>query len=353
MKDKMTHVENFQSPTAGSMRGSISGLPHPKTEEIDAVYLWVDGTDPQFQNDLKTCLRRHSSSAPPSSVGPHRFRDNGELKYSLRSLAAFAPWIRHIYIVTNGQIPKWLDTSHKRISLITHDMIFRDQSHLPTFNSNAIELQLHRIPNLSRQFLYFNDDVFLGRAVAQSDFITSSGGQHSYFEPILLPTRTDKGPVHDRAYAHTQRIVDKLRGQQYSSLLPAHVPQLYDRDVLEHLENLLAAEFKEASSHRFRSENDLVLRIMYAYLLPKLSGQEKEHETRLLNWGSRDYSFVTLDNKIWQMWRAFLSIRVRKPKFFCINDDLGNVSPDHRILWSLRQFLRFYFPKPSSFEKKL
>ena len=38
-----------------------------------------------------------------------RYRDNNELRYSLRSLAKFAPWIRHVYIVTNGQIPYWLD----------------------------------------------------------------------------------------------------------------------------------------------------------------------------------------------------------------------------------------------------
>ena len=33
-----------------------------------------------------------------------RFRDNDELRYSLRSLEQHAPWLRHIYIVTNGQV---------------------------------------------------------------------------------------------------------------------------------------------------------------------------------------------------------------------------------------------------------
>ncbi|MGH7964405.1 MAG: stealth conserved region 3 domain-containing protein, partial [Candidatus Binatia bacterium] len=293
-------------------------------------------------------------SALPSSIGPHRFRDNGELKYSLRSLEAFAPWIRKIYIVTNGQIPRWLDTSHKRISIITHGMIFPDTSHLPTFNSQAIELQLHKIPNLSRRFLYLNDDVFFGRAVSRSDFITSSGGQYIYFQPTRLPMNTDEGPVHDRAYAHTLRIIEQRWGWQCLRWLPAHVPQLYDRDILAQIEDLLVDECRETRTHRFRSKNDLVLRIIYAFFLLESSALEKGHEARLLDWGSRDYSFVCLNEHTWEMWRAFLQIGTRRrPKFFCVNDDLGDVSIHHRILWSFRQFLRFYFPKPSSFEKRL
>jgi hypothetical protein len=34
---------------------------------------------------------------------------------------------------------------------------------LPTFSSPAIEANLHRIAGLSEHFLYFNDDVFLGK----------------------------------------------------------------------------------------------------------------------------------------------------------------------------------------------
>ena len=54
----------------------------------------------------------------------NRYRDNQELRYSLRSLYKYAPWIRHIYIVTNGQIPHWLNLDHPRISVVTHADIF-------------------------------------------------------------------------------------------------------------------------------------------------------------------------------------------------------------------------------------
>ena len=122
--------------------------------DIDAVYLWVEGQDDTFRRQLHATLtsRQHPVH---SDTGDHRFRDNGELRYSLRSLEQHAPWIRRIYIVTNGQWPGWLQES-SRVHVITHDMLFQQPGCLPTFNSTAIELQLHRIPGLSRYFLYFN-----------------------------------------------------------------------------------------------------------------------------------------------------------------------------------------------------
>ncbi len=109
-------------------------------------------------------------------VAAHRFQDNDELKYSLRSLEKYAPWVRNIYIVTNGQQPSWLNTSHPRVKLITHEQIFQSKSHLPTFSSPAIESHIHRIPGLSNRFLYFNDDTLLGAPVWPDDFFTYSKG---------------------------------------------------------------------------------------------------------------------------------------------------------------------------------
>ncbi|XP_071041995.1 N-acetylglucosamine-1-phosphotransferase subunits alpha/beta [Parasteatoda tepidariorum] len=113
-------------------------------------------------------------------ISASRFTDNEELRYSLRSLEKHAPWVRHIYIVTNGQIPYWLNLDNPRISIITHHDIFPNGSHLPTFSSPAIECHLHRIPNLSDKFLYLNDDVLFGKNVWPEDFYTHTKGQKVY-----------------------------------------------------------------------------------------------------------------------------------------------------------------------------
>lgn len=121
---------------------------------------------------------------PPSwdfqDLAPSRFEDKEELRYSFRSLEVFAPWVRHVYLVTNGQIPYWLNLDNPRLTLLTHEDIFPDRTHLPTFSSPAIESHIHRIPGLSQHFLYLNDDVFFGQEVWPDDFITHARGQKVY-----------------------------------------------------------------------------------------------------------------------------------------------------------------------------
>ena len=60
--------------------------------------------------------------------------------------------------VTNGERPSWL-TNSDRISIISHWDIFKYKTALPVFNSNAIEMNLHRIPNLTQKYIYLNDDL--------------------------------------------------------------------------------------------------------------------------------------------------------------------------------------------------
>lgn len=144
-------------------------------------------------------------SKQDEDVSASRFEDNEELRYSLRSVERHAPWVRHIFIVTNGQIPSWLNLDSPRVTVITHQVsaalfdhiypimfvcccfflkksfdfqdIFQNQSHLPTFSSPAIETHIHRIPGLSQKFVYLNDDVMFGKDVWPDDFFTHSKGQ--------------------------------------------------------------------------------------------------------------------------------------------------------------------------------
>jgi len=118
---------------------------------------------------------RHSED-----ISASRFEDNDELRYSLRSVEKHAPWVRHIFIVTNGQIPSWLNLDDERLTVVSHSDIFVNKSHLPTFSSPAIESHLRRIPGLSDWFIYMNDDVLFGRDVWPDDFVTASGAQKVY-----------------------------------------------------------------------------------------------------------------------------------------------------------------------------
>lgn len=134
-------------------------------EKIDFVVLWVDG------NDLTWKAEREKYA--PSSVGGAtdeiRFRDWDVMRYWFRGVEKFAPWVNHVYFVTCGHYPEWLNLDHPKLTLVKH-ADFIPTEYLPTFNSNTILLNIHRIPGLSEQFVVFNDDTFVTRKVEPKDF---------------------------------------------------------------------------------------------------------------------------------------------------------------------------------------
>ncbi|MDE7143328.1 MAG: Stealth CR1 domain-containing protein, partial [Muribaculaceae bacterium] len=87
------------------------------TPEIDLVYLWVDGNDPAWQAKRGSFTGNFDNS-PTNCKG--RYTDNDELKYSLRSVLMYAPWIRKVFIVTDNQTPKWIDTANPKIRIVDH-----------------------------------------------------------------------------------------------------------------------------------------------------------------------------------------------------------------------------------------
>ena len=42
--------------------------------------------------------------------------DGNQLRYSLRSVHLFAPWVRRIHLVTAGQVPEWLNADHPMLT---------------------------------------------------------------------------------------------------------------------------------------------------------------------------------------------------------------------------------------------
>ncbi|MDE5919514.1 MAG: Stealth CR1 domain-containing protein, partial [Duncaniella sp.] len=76
------------------------------SSEIDMVYLWVNGNDPVWQAKRNAAVGKPVERLAMNCEG--RYADNDELKYSLRSVEMYAPWIRRIFIVTDNQVPEWL-----------------------------------------------------------------------------------------------------------------------------------------------------------------------------------------------------------------------------------------------------
>ena len=133
--------------------------------DIDIVILWVDGSDPVWLAEKE----KYTPPAERDSNSPNRYRDWGLLPYWFRSIEKFAPWARTIHFVTWGHVPSFLNLDAPKLHVVRHDE-FIPEEYLPTFSSHTIELNLHRIPGLAEHFIYFNDDMFLLRPMAETDF---------------------------------------------------------------------------------------------------------------------------------------------------------------------------------------
>lgn len=131
---------------------------------IDFVITWVDGSDPIW-------LAEKSKYSPGNNNDSRiqRYREWDNLRYWFRGVDKFAPWVHKIFFVTYGHYPKWLNLNHPKLKIINHKD-FIPKEFLPTFSSRAIDMNLHRIKNLSEHFVYFNDDMFLTAPVEKKDF---------------------------------------------------------------------------------------------------------------------------------------------------------------------------------------
>ena len=146
--------------------------------DVDMVFSWVDGTAIEFQRARAKRMAAYVVGEGDDSEA--RYRQIDELKYALRSVYMFAPWVRRIFIATDSPKPEWL-ADDPRVTIMPSDQFFKNPEDLPTHNSHAVEAQLHHIPGLSEHFLYSNDDMFFGRPV-KPDLFFSPGGITKFVE---------------------------------------------------------------------------------------------------------------------------------------------------------------------------
>jgi hypothetical protein len=317
----------------------------PDSSQIDCVYTWVNGDDPAY-----AAIRNEWAKRCGVPLNPERDRDHLDLlKYSLRSLEAYLPWFGTLYIVTaRPQVPDWLKATpgDPRIRLVHHDEIFRDSEALPTFNNFAIEHNLHRIPGLAPHFLYMNDDYLFGRPIKKTDFLTADGRIRIYLEKDVTPAGDERDVLPDpygRIVANTNRRLDRRFGKTRRRHF-RHGPVLLRKDLLKDDD----PEIRQSIRNRFRSPTDIALD--YGYCQTVLSDPGVRSVVVPLWEVYLRTVFNMVNNDLKQQERNLRWIRWLRPKFYCLNDDMGG-HPDPRVVRLVRSFLERSYPVKSRFEK--
>ena len=315
-------------------------------EPVDIVYTWVDGSDPEWRRRMRaTRDALDLTTTEPSSVSDSRFTSRDELKYSLRSLEYYASWARRIFIVTDGQVPPWLNTDNPKITVIDHHEIFSDPSVLPVFNSHAIESQLHHIPGLSDHYLYLNDDCFFLRPTDPELFFTANGLTKHFpsIVPIDIGGWTPRDlPIISAAKQGRDHVLDK-----YGSTVThrfKHTPHPQLRPVLEAMESEEPELFAKVAASAFRSPEDVSIPSSLHHLDAFARGQSIE--------GRIGYQFVDLSKPDLEL-RLLRVARRSDLDVFCLNETTLPESSEETVSRLVAEFFESRFPVPSSFERDI
>ncbi|MCM1530956.1 MAG: stealth family protein [Ruminococcus flavefaciens] len=308
---------------------------------IDLVYLWVDGNDPKWRAKRNTALGKADVNTPENCKG--RYSDNDELKYNLRSVSIYAPWIRKIFIVTDDQIPQWLNTSNPKVQIVDISDILPAQS-LPCFNSNIIEHFLYRIPDLSEHFLYANDDMFLNRPVSPSTFYTPEGLPimrlyRRRFRKLFLYYRTHilkKNLEHYIQAIKNSAVIVKRKYGRYFNSKPHHNIDAFLKSDYMDTANIFKEDISSTLSNHLRSTND-VQRIIYTYAALAKKRAKLQYVSQ-----KTSFRFPIHKHELYQ------EIEKYNPTFFCMNDSqFASDSDGIRAA----EYLQHRFPEKSKFEK--
>lgn len=306
---------------------------------IDAVYMWVDGADPGWQYRKDAALARSGMPADPHATADARFRDGGELRYSLRSVEAYAPWVRSIVVVTDQQIPSWLDTAHPQLRIVDHVELFGESGTLPSFNSHAIGARLHHIEGLSEHYIHFNDDFFLGRTVWPTTFFHSNGVSKFF---LSRSTLAFSDPAEVAAHEAARRNVVELLRQDFGRSATRaffHTPIVQRRSTMYELEKRYPDVFESTWHSQFRSASDFEINSWLHHYYGYLRG--------LAMPGSIAYDYFDLSRRR-DLGRMHRLMRTRDKDVFCIND-----SPEttlEQVAYG-GSWLAEYYPTPSAFER--
>ncbi|POH34204.1 hypothetical protein ATY31_06960 [Sinorhizobium americanum] len=306
---------------------SVSGVRSDAfVEPIDAVYTWVNAEDPGWREMI-------APYRAVSTVDHDRFTQVDELKYSIRSLFTFAPWIRKVFIFTNCAPPAWFKASD-RVQWVAHHEVVPER-YLPLFNSHAIETFLHEIPGLSERYVYFNDDVFLSAVVRPRDFFNAYGHSVSRMETcgviehLLQRVQTGTAEEWQHAAVNCARLMFETTGV-LPSKLHCHTPHAYARSVYADMVKTFPEQLETTRKAQFRRKTDFSFSSFLYHHFALWHGRAAHIDESAMIVRATNY-------------KRFLSRKMYSSlRFFCVNDG-GGSSNDAAFRRFKQQFLNEHY----------
>lgn len=326
---------------------------------IDIVITWVDGNDAKWQQSKNIAYKEFFGIEAPEGSDA-RFRDWDNLQYVFRGIEKYMPWVRKIHFVTEGHLPRWLNTDNEKLHVVKHTD-FIPKEYLPTFNSSVIELNLFRIEGLSEHFINFNDDMFVINETKPSDFFKNglpcdmaSISPPPVFRSSICSIENNnlqiindhfdlssvkQHPVKWLNPKYGAYLLRTLLFMNYSSILGLfvqHIPYSYNRSVIASVWEEEYSALDAACHNVFRQPSDLSEWLFREWQLMSNEFTPRRHDFGVLVHAS-DIDTV----------RGIMDSE--RYKLICINDD-ETVSDFHSCRDAVNTELNKKLPNKCSFE---
>lgn len=279
--------------------------------DIDAVILWVDGSDENHIQKLSQYVENKSLLDKKGFLT--RYLQVDEIEYCVKSIQRFAPYVRNIYIITDNQIPSFLknqpnNSEFENVKIIDHKVIFKGfEQYLPTFSGFPIETMMSRIPDLAEHFIHFNDDMFIVKETKSTDFFTANGYpvlrgkwanfDKSKFKEFLRKIGVKKRRISKVTYKKTQENSATLLGMnKYIKL--SHTPFPMRKSTLnDYFNNNFEALHANIQS-RFRYPLNYMIQSHSAHLEILNTTYELKKNYNLVHFGSTEKSMLWIKSKL-------------------------------------------------------
>ncbi len=322
------------------------------TEPIDLVYAWCDDADPKWRAKREATAARFGVTFDAVHNGACRYRGGDMLRYSLRSVARFAPWVRNVFVVMDDDqsVPDWPELKENRIKVVRHSEIMPREI-LPCFSSGVIEHHIARIPGLADRYLYANDDTLFWEETPSSFFFARDG--YPYFRYGARRKPSENGVEQD--YRNRLNAADDLLRARFGmregprsmiGRLPHHNVDAYCRaDMLACYECFREAIEAELA-FPFRNPK-LIQRAVYAGYAIAVGHGHFRRATFNTNYTSAWWRrllprWADSLQVVPGRWREAPELFARfRPKLVCFND--GPDTTDEDFVW-LRAWLEKSFP---------
>jgi hypothetical protein len=313
-----------------------------KAWETDVVYRWKNPGEGSHGEAL------------------NRYRDNGELRFSMRSFALLKG-VRFFHILASGAPPSWLNLSHPRVFWWNETALLDDLRQergitepLDVANSEPSKLVVARVPNLAPRFILTDDDYFI--------YPRPDASTRLYFDEAGIPITPQRIMMAHRPIAFLRdayrEAVQNESNETLAQLLASGVA--YDgedlREIIDPLPRI-AGRMREAGTAMCHYMPKLYAECSNSSKCIRETSMDVSTKKKsefvhfwLKRWEPTDGVYITPEQSV----DFFATVEKEEPMTFCVNDDWPLGDKDYEASTEpFRAYVTRVFPVAAPWEKEM